>query len=148
MCSGQKGRSIHALYNCGIFQRQIAFLLHHNPSRVSRTTRRYQQSRFQFDRPRPGRPRATTARNYTYLRAMARIWCHLTTRAVLIEWQPILIRVVFIFIFRVRYAEMSLNAQRRHKLLHSIWVNSTPCGSPGERDHHEYVNIFQQHLLA
>ena len=53
----------------------------------------YQQSRFQFGRPRPGRPRATTARNYTYLRAMARLWCHLTTRTVLIEWQPILIPV-------------------------------------------------------
>ena len=92
----------------------------------------YQQSRFQFGRPRPGRPRATTARNYTYLRAMARLWCHLTTRTVLIEWQPILIPVVSVSTVRVRYAKMSLNEQRRNKLLHSIWVNRAPCGSPGE----------------
>ena len=63
---------------------------------------------------------------------MARIWCHLTTRTVLIEWQPILIRVVSVFTVRVRYAEMSLNAQKLNKLLHSIWVNRAPCGSPGE----------------
>ena len=133
MCPGQKEGSIHALYNCGIPQRQIACQLHHNPSRVSRTTRRYQQSRFQFGRPRPGRPRATTTRKYTYPRAMARIWCHLTTTTVLIEWQPILIRVVSVSTVRVRYAEMSLNVQRRNdKLLHSIWVNRAPCGSPGE----------------
>ena len=103
-----------------------------NPSKVSRTNRRYQQRRFQFGRPRPGRPRATTAGNYTYLRAMARIWCHLTTRTVIIEWQPILILVVSVSTVRVGYAEMSLNAQRRNKLLHSIWVNKAPCGSPGE----------------
>ena len=49
---------------------------------------------------------------------MARIWCHLTTRAVLIEWQPILIRVVSVSTVRVGYAEMSLNlnAQRRNKV--------------------------------
>ena len=128
-----KRGSIHALYNCGIFQRQINCLLHHNPSRVSRTTRRYQQSRFQFGRPRPGLPRATTARNHSYPRAMARIWCHLTTRTVLIEWPPILICVVSVSTFRVRYAEMSLNAQRRNTLLHSIWVSRTPCESPGEK---------------
>ena len=128
-----KRGSIHALYNCGIFQRQIACLLHHNRIRVSRTNRRYQQSWFQFGRPRPGHPRATTARNYSYLRAMARIWCHLTTRAVLIEWEPILIRVVSVSTFRVGYAEMSFNAQRRNKLLHSIWVIRTHCGSPGEK---------------
>ena len=97
---------------------------------VSRTTRKYQQSRFQFGRPWPGRPRATTARNDTYLRAMARIWCHLTTRTVLIEWQTILTRVVSVSIIRVRYAEMSLNAQRRNRLLHSIWVNRAPCRNP------------------
>ena len=43
-----------------------------------------------------------------------------------------LIRVVSVSTVRVRYAEMSLNAQRRYKLLHSIWVNRAPCGSPGE----------------
>ena len=30
------------------------------------------------------------------------------------------------------YAEMSLNAQRLNRLLHSILVNRAPCGSPGE----------------
>ena len=33
---------------------------------------------------------------------------------------------------RARHAEMSLNAQRRYKLLHRIWVNKVPCVSPGE----------------
>ena len=56
--------------------------------------------------------------------------------------------VVSVSTVRVRYAEMSLNAQRRNKLLHSIWVNRSPCGGPGETDHHEYVNIVQQHLSA
>ena len=106
--------------------------LHYNQSKVSRTTWRYHQSRFQFGRPRSGRPRATTARNYTYPRVMARIWCHLTTRTVLIEWQPILIRVVSVSTIRVTSAEMLLYAQRRNKLLQSIWVNRAPYGSPGE----------------
>ena len=92
----------------------------------------YQQNRFRVGRQRPGRPRATAARNYTYLRAMARIWCHLTTRTVLIEWQPILTRVVSVSTVRVRCAEMSLNARKRNRLLHSIWVNRAPCGSPEE----------------
>ena len=87
---------------------------------------------FQFGRPRPGRPRAMTTRNDTYLRAMARIWCHPTTRTVLIEWQTILTRVVSVFTVRVRYAEMSLNAQRRNRLLHSVWLNRAPCRSPGD----------------
>ena len=60
----------------------------------------------------------------------------------------VLTRVVSVSTVRVRYAEMSLNVQRQNKLLHSIWVNRAPCGSPGETDQHEYINIFQQHLLA
>ena len=67
-----------------------------------------------------------------YSCVMARIWCHLTTRTVLIEWQPILTRVVYVSTVRVRYAVMSLNAQRRNRLFHSIWVNRAPCGSHGE----------------
>ena len=128
---GQNVGSIHALFYCGISQRQMAYELHRNPSRVNRTTRRYQQSRFQSGRPRPGRLRATTARNNTYLRAMARIWCHLTTSTVLIKWQTILTRVVSVSAVRVRYAEMPLSAKRRTRLLHRIWVNRAPCGSPG-----------------
>ena len=130
ICPGLKGGSIHALCNCGISQKQIVCSLHRKPCRVSRTTRRYQQSRFQFGRPRPGRPWATTARNDTYLRAMARIWCHLTTRTVLIEWQTILTRVLAVSTVWVRYAVMSLNAQRRNRMLHSIWVNRAPFRSP------------------
>ena len=148
ICPGQKGGSIHTVYYCGISQRQIACQLHRNPTRVSRITRRYQQSRFQFGRPRPGRPRSTTARKYTYLRALAWKWCHLTTWTVLTEWQINLIRVVSVSTVRVRYAEMSLSSQRRTRLLHRIWVNRAPCESPGEPDNHGYINILQQHLLA
>ena len=81
-----------------------------------------------FGRPRPRSPRPTTARNYTYLRAMARIRCHLTTRTVLTEWQPILTRVVSVSTVRVKYAEMSPQCSKRNRLLHNIWVNRAPCG--------------------
>ena len=119
-----------------------------NPSRVSRTTRRYQQSRFQFGRPRSGRPRATSARNYTYLRAMARIWCHLTTRTVLIEWQPILILVVSIS--TIRWGMQKCHSMRKDEINCYIvfgWIGHL-VEVQGKTDHHEYVNILQQHVLA
>ena len=43
---GQKGGSVLVLYNWDISQKQIARLFRCNQSTVSRTTRRYQQSRF------------------------------------------------------------------------------------------------------
>ena len=115
---------------------------------VSRTIRRYQQSRFHFGRPRPSRPRATTARNHIYLRVMAPIWCHLTTRAVLIEWQPILTRVLSVSTVRVRYAEW--HSMRKDKIDCYIlfgWIGHR-VEVQRKTDHHEFGNILQQHLLA
>ena len=62
----------------------------------------------------------------------ARILCHLTIRTVLTEWQLILTPAVSVSSVWVRYLEMSLNILRRNKLLHSVWVNMAPCGSPEE----------------
>ena len=88
-------------------------------STVSRTIRRYQQSKSHNDRPRTGRLRATTARNYAYLRAIVRRRRHVTARTVLAaEWQPPLNRVVSVSIFRRRYVVMSKIAQRQNEPLH------------------------------
>ena len=86
----KRGESILVRHTSGISQKQLAYLLYCHQSTVSRTMRRYRQSRFHLGRPLPGRPRSTTARNDTYLMAMVRRWCHLITRTVLKEWQPIL----------------------------------------------------------
>ena len=77
-------------HNYGLSQKQITYLLYCHQRTVSRTIRRYRQSRFHLGRPLPGRPRSMIARNNTYLRAMVRRWCHLTTRTVITKWQSIL----------------------------------------------------------
>ena len=131
MCLGQKGGSIHVLYNCGISVKKNSLLTSSQPKKGPQNHPEVPTTQVPIW-SRPGRPPATNASNYTHLRAITRIWCHLTTRTVLIEWQTILTRVVFVSTDRASYAEMSLNSQRRNKLLHSIWVNRSPYGSPGE----------------
>ena len=117
--SREKGASVLALHNTGMSQRQIARQLRCNESTMGRTIRRNQQSRSHLDHPQTGHPRATTARNDAYLRAIVRRRRHVTARTVLAEWQPALNRVVSVSTVWRRYVVMSEIAQRQNEPLQS-----------------------------
>ena len=56
--------------------------------------------------------------NDNYLKAIVRILRHVTTRAILAEWQLILTAVLSISTVQRGYAELSYNAEKRNELLH------------------------------
>ena len=79
---------------------------------------------------------------------MARIWCHLTTRTVPTEWQPMLTRVVSVSTGRVSYAKMSLIAQNEIDCYIGFrWIGHL-VEVQEKTDPYGYVNILQHNLLA